>query len=348
MRIAILIDDVKDNAKKWKLACEKKQIHYKVFNLLQNEALTQINEFKPHFCLVKPPGDILHNKLLFDKKLSLLHEKKIITYPSLKEVLIYENKEALNQFLIENNLPCANTNIIKNKVAAMEFSNHTNFPIVVKTLIGASGSGVKIIKSKQKLVDYINLAFNDGLKRKVGPNRKAGGPLKWTFKAVKSPRLLLKKLKLYYRVSKEKQHGIVFLQEFIPHNYEWRIVKIGDSFFGYKKINVSDLASGSKKFEYGAPPREILDLTKDICKQFNFNFMAIDYIPHEKIYLINEMQTLFGHANPYICKVNNQPGRYLFKNNNWVFEEGHFNSNESFDLRLETAIELYKKSLNKA
>ena len=37
--------------------------------------------------------------------------------------------------------------------------------------------------------------------------------------------------------------------------------------------------------------------------------------------------------------------RYIFKENNWVFEKGDFNMNESYDLRLSSAIEFYKLNL---
>ena len=94
--------------------------------------------------------------------------------------------------------------------------------------------------------------------------------------------------------------------------------------------------------EYGAPPLELLDFTKRLCDRFQYNFMAVDlFFTNNKIY-VNELQTIFGHKNPYICKVNDIVGRYVYQNNQWIFEEGDFNTNESYDLRLETAINLYK------
>jgi hypothetical protein len=43
-------------------------------------------------------------------------------------------------------------------------------------------------------------------------------------------------------------------------------------------------------------------------------------------------------------KVNDCIGRYLFENGTWKFEDGDFNTNESYDLRLQSALELYQKS----
>ena len=61
-------------------------------------------------------------------------------------------------------------------------------------------------------------------------------------------------------------------------------------------------------------------------------------------YLINELQTLFGHVQDYILAVDGVPGRYIFTNDQWFFEPGDFNTNESYDLRLKTALDLYEKT----
>ena len=43
----------------------------------------------------------------------------------------------------------------------------------------------------------------------------------------------------------------------------------------------------------------------------------------------------------HILEVDGKPGRYLYQEGRWVFEEGMFNSNECYDLRLEVALKLY-------
>jgi hypothetical protein len=39
--------------------------------------------------------------------------------------------------------------------------------------------------------------------------------------------------------------------------------------------------------------------------------------------------------------VDGKPGRYIWINNTWVFEEGDFNQNESYNLRVEHIIKKY-------
>ena len=82
-----------------------------------------------------------------------------------------------------------------------------------------------------------------------------------------------------------------------------------------------------------------------------FQSMAIDIFEGKNSgYLVNELQTIFGHIPDkkygtfHRLEVNGIPGRYINKDGKWIFEEGDFNTNQSYDLRLETAIDLYEKS----
>ncbi len=63
-------------------------------------------------------------------------------------------------------------------------------------------------------------------------------------------------------------------------------------------------------------------------------------------FLINEIQCFFGQSDPYQMLVNGKPGRYVLQDNAWVFQEGMFNTNQSYDLRLEHALSLLKDSDN--
>ena len=56
------------------------------------------------------------------------------------------------------------------------------------------------------------------------------------------------------------------------------------------------------------------------------------------IILINEMQCIFGQSDPYQMLVGGVAGRYIYQDNQWKFEAGDFNTNESFDLRLQSII----------
>lgn len=345
MKVAILRDNNVEVSKKWELACQKQGIFFIVVNLLCDDWYYTLTKFSPDFCVVRPSGRISQNKYAFDNKIYFIEKYlSLKVFPGYDEIVIYENKATLSNFLQVNNIPHPKTFISFSLKEAIHFVENQKFPLVGKTLIGAAGSGVTILNNKSKAKKYISKVFSTGIKRRYGPNKKTGSLKKWFLKAISSPKYLIKKLKDYSARNNDIQKGVVFLQEFIPHDFEWRIVKIGKSYFGYKKLKIDGKASGSKEFGYGPVPHELLDFTKNICDRFKFNFMAIDIFFNDKEIYVNEMQTIFGHKNTYICNVDGKIGRYINNNNQWHFEEGDFNQNESYDLRLKTAIELYNNS----
>ena len=42
--------------------------------------------------------------------------------------------------------------------------------------------------------------------------------------------------------------------------------------------------------------------------------------------------------------IDGKPGRYILKNSKWIFEEGNFNKNNSYNLRLENVINLLQNN----
>lgn len=342
MKVAILRDNHPESSEKWEIACQKEGVEYFVINMLRGDWLDLLNSFAPTFCVSRPPGDIQQNKKVFDEKIFYIENySPYRVFPGFLETYIYENKSSLAWFLKINNIPHPATFISSCVDESMRFVSNTDYPIVAKTLIGAAGSGVKIINSRPEAETYVRKAFSSGIKRRFGPNKKTGSPKSWLIKGIKSPDYFFKKIKQYRERDKDVQKNLVFFQEYIPHPFEWRCVRIGNSYFAYKKLKIDNQASGSKVFDYGPPPVALLNFTKDLCDKHKFNFMAVDLFNNDGGIFVNELQTIFGHKNPYICKVNDKFGRYLSRNNKWVFEEGDFNTNESYDLRLKTAIELF-------
>jgi glutathione synthase/RimK-type ligase-like ATP-grasp enzyme len=345
MKVAILRNEDPDSGKKWELACQKANITYDTIDLSAHNWLELLQKESYDFLLLRPSGSVSHYKNMYDERIYILCKTlKYKTFPSYEECYIYENKKLLSYYLDATKIPHPKTNIFYNKQEALSFLNGVSFPIVSKTSTGASGSGVQVIRKAEDAQKYINKAFSKkGIRRQFGPNRVTGSPKKWLQKALQSPKYLKIKLKKYFFVYNHPERDYVIFQEFIPHEFEWRAVKIGESYFAHKKVKYGDKASGSKGIDYVAPPESLLNFIHELCVKHNFNFMAIDIFEDGKGgYLVNELQTIFGHVQEYILAIEGVSGRYLYKNSQWIFEPGDFNTNESFDLRLETAINLYK------
>ncbi len=103
------------------------------------------------------------------------------------------------------------------------------------------------------------------------------------------------------------------------------------------------MASGTKNKIYDNPPMALFDFMKEICDETGFYSQAVDIFEAPNGgYLVNEIQTIFGQSDEYQMIVDGKRGRYIY-NQGWIFEEGDFNTNKSYDLRIEHALELLSK-----
>lgn len=343
MKIAILRNEDPQSGDKWLKACEARGLTADIIDLCSMDAMEQIVEGGYDLCLLRPPGLFETYKAIYDEKLfHIANTLKIPCFPSFFENYIYENKKSLAAFLIAAKIPHPRTWVIGHKAEAIRFIEQSDYPIVAKTSIGAASSGVTILRNAETASKYIYKAFSGrGIIKRVGPNRQVGNTQSWIRKAISDPDYLKKKLNQYYRSWADTQKGFVIFQEYIEHDFEWRIVRIGESYFAYKKYKVGDKASGAKNLGYVNPPLDLLSWIKEISEKHNINTAAFDVFVNAEEYLINEIQTIFGHVWDHILEVDGKPGRYLYQEREWVFEPGMFNTNESYDLRLETALKLY-------
>lgn len=322
----------------WVKSCEKfkENIFYSIVNITSPEFINEIINENPDIILVKPGGLVGYYKQLYDEKLYILCSVlKYKTFPSLEEVLIYENKRFLSYWLEANNIPHPKTRVFYSKKDAHNFIKTIEYPIVAKLNIGASGNGVKILKNKKEIEHYINNIFNKGVYPSIGPKIHKKNLIRRLLRKILNYKELKERIDTYKSQNKNPQKNFCLFQEYILHNFEWRVVRIGNSFYAHKKIVKKEKASGSLVKEYTNPPLELLSFVKNITDTHKFYSMAIDIFEKDKgIYLVNEMQCIFGQSDQYQMLVDNVPGRYVCNNDQWVFEEGLFNSNECFDERL--------------
>ncbi len=140
------------------------------------------------------------------------------------------------------------------------------------------------------------------------------------------------------------QKFYLIIQEYKDISCEWRIIKIGNSYFGHQKLLEGQYASGSGKVGWVRPPDKLLFMAKDICNAGNFNCMAIDiFETKNNEYFVNELQTSFGSYLDSQMFIEGKPGRLKFVDNNFIFEEGYFNVHGSNKLKVENFIEIIKE-----
>lgn len=349
----ILRNEIADSDLKWRLACEKINLDYVVIDISSADWLEQILAVPTKLLLTRPAGLTMPFKILYDERLEILvRDLGYFAYPNLLEVKIYENKKYFAYWLKANKIPHPETFIFYHREEAHDWAKKlTSFPVVGKTNIGASGSGVKILKSASELEKYIDSTFSGGGgNKRVGPNLKKGRLVQRAVNLLLKPQQLKKKVKVYQARALDVQKDFVLFQGYVPHTFEWRVVRIGDSFFAHKKMMLGEMTSGSLIKDYGNPPLQLFDFVKQLTDKFGLFSQAVDVFEHptEKFsYLVNEMQCIFGQSDAYQMQVDGIIGRYIWKQDKWFFEAGDFNTNESYDLRLETALKMYHQQVEK-
>ncbi|UCD18910.1 MAG: hypothetical protein JSU64_05640 [candidate division WOR-3 bacterium] len=334
----------------WIHACEgsKIPVRYRVIDITRHDWLEKAIAEDFDCFLTRPPGITTHFKQLYDERVYILHAvlgRNI--YPSYNEILMYENKRMLAYWLKANNVPHPETWIFYNKGEALGFAETCSLPIVAKTALGASGSGVMIIRRRQDLRDYVGHAFSDkGIKRRWGPNVRRGDLWKRFVRRLKHvPESYRYFHGRYTAAHMSAQRWFALFQKYIDCDSEWRAVCIGDSYFAHRKVRKrGEMFSGTSEVSWDRPSLNLLDFVRDVCSRGGFFSQAVDiFEDREGNFLVNELQCFFGAKNPHQMVVDGKPGRYLCRNGQWIFDEGDYNTNDSFDLRLQHVIELLER-----
>jgi len=246
----------------------------------------------------------------------ILTETKLRIYPTLRELNFYESKRALASFLVANDIPHPVTKVFYDFDRAAAYLEACSYPIVFKTSSGASASGVEILKTKKQAIQLArNLFFKYYLRKLESEKRN----IEW---------------------------GYMLLQDFVRDAKEFRIIKVGDSWFGYQKWkeDYQTYFSGSGTQKMINPSLDLLDFCYDIAAKFGFTTMCFDIFQDLKgNYLVNELQTWFGSYDPSEMYVDNVPGRYRKLDGTWIFEPGFYNVYGSNLLRINHFASLLQK-----
>jgi glutathione synthase/RimK-type ligase-like ATP-grasp enzyme len=221
---------------------------------------------------------------------------------------MWESKRRMAYWLLANSVPTPKTWIFYDLDEAVKFADDASYPMVAKTDHGDSAQGVRILRSAGEAKRYVRRAFLSGL-RLPGSHRC------------------------------DIQWGSVLFQEFIRNKTEWRLVRVGDSFFGYHKVQVGSYSSGFGKAAYAPVPQVLLELIQQTTERHGFYSMSMDVLLEESgRFHVTEMQSLFGAPlTERLLVIDGKAGRYRFcrDEDSWRFEEGVFDQHICCNLRVE-------------
>ncbi len=303
-------------------ACEELGIKYEIIDIISDGWIDRIKTSACKGFLHRPSAMSTALKECFDSRLFFINKvmKKPI-YPDYLSSYIYESKKNMYYWLEINNIPHVDTHIFYNKQEAMNYvAASKEWPIVFKPNVGSAGIGILFLKNKRAAKHLINRIFTKWkiFNRGYTPWYKT----KYGFK-----------IPIMYN----RQFDYVEFQTKIKIKHEWRMIHIGDSFFGHQKLEKNGLHSGSGLVGWERPPEKLLNFVKNVCDLGQFDSMDVDIFEDENgNYFVNELQAIFGSYNPSQMYIDGKPGRYVFKDEKWIFEEGVFCQNASNNLRVES------------
>jgi len=294
-------------------ACRELNVSYKLIDITASNWIERIEDSGCDGFLVWPSALLRVWRQMYDERLRVMvNEMGKVIFPGYDELWMWESKRRMRDWLIANDIPTPRTWIFYDYAEAMDFTENTELPIVFKTNHGDCSKGVRILRRKREVKRFVDKVF------KVGLN-------------------------LNFAHKCNAEWGNIVFQEYLPEAIEWRLIRIGDSYFGYMKKKIGDYASGSHAGVYADIPRHLLDFTRDITDRLELRSMSFDTMVNpDGSPLVIEAQSIFGDtADPRKLRVDGKPGRYVYDESEgkWRFEEGIFDQNICCNLRVECLLD---------
>ena len=297
-------------------ACQELRISYYVIDFFSKDWIDDLKSKEIDFLIARPSVQYTPWKDMFDNRLMLLKDSyDIPVFPNFNELWIWESKLRTLDWLKINNLPHPTSYIFYHLDEVIDYASKFTYPIVYKASSGSGASGVKILSNALELKQTAKKVFNTGMRS-------------------------------YRKHKLDKEHGFVILQDYLNEVKEWRIIRIGDYYFGFEKLKNGQFHSGSQNFGYGMPPEDCLNLVKHITDTYNFKYVDIDvFVTEEGKFLINEIQPYFGQKDDReLLQINGESGRLFYNEmtKTWDFEKGEFCKNNLCNLRVLEMIKTIK------
>ena len=264
-------------------ACRELGVSHRVVRITGDDWVSAVRESGCDAFLNWPSMGRRALREMFDTRLRIMErEMGLRLYPSYGETWMYEDKYRLADWLEATGLPHPKTRRFFRKRDAMAYTDGASLPVVVKTRLGAASSGVWIVRTRGRLRRLVRKAFGRGL------------------------------LADFRHVS-EAERGSILIQDHVRIAREWRMVRVGDSFFGHVKGRRGEKHSGSGRVEWDVPSDRHLDFLKHVIDVGGFRSMAVDVLETvEGELLVNELQTVFSaRASVDQMKVDGVAGRMV-------------------------------------
>lgn len=308
-----IIAEFDNNHLPYVAACEDLGVRYKILDISGPDWIQVVRGCGCDAFLVWPSFKVSMWKRMFNERLKVMVEEMGKTiYPTYNEVWLNESKLRMSYWLAANGIPHCRTWVFYSREEALDFAREAALPLVAKCDMGSRGAGVKILRSRLAVVQYVKQRFGEGMVCRDADSR-------------------------------DREWGNVLFQEFLPGVAEWRMIRIGESYFGHQKLKEGEFHSGSGKVGWYDPPRELLDFVRVLTDNAGYTALSVDiFETPDGRYVVNEIQSHFAAYVESQMYIDGRPGRYLYDyaDGEWRFEEGVFCRNSCCDLRVSALLAL--------
>jgi hypothetical protein len=289
-------------------ACRDLKVGYKVIDLLASDWLPRVVGSGCAAFLATPPtlADIQHR--VFEERLwCLSKDVGALLCPTFEELYLWESKRRMHDWLVAHDVPHPATWVFVHRDEAMEFCRGAEYPMVAKTDAGAASSGVFVLRDRRSAERLVVQSFGRGIPRLTGDMRG-------------------------------REKGALLFQEFVPHDFEWRVVRIGRHFLCRRKTRVGDYASGSGAIEWAEPPKGMLDFARLVTDAGGFRHITLDVFKEPSRtgrpeFLVNELQAIVG-LKDVLTNAHTGVWRRDTSTAEWLFESGAYHQNACANLRV--------------
>ena len=293
--------------RRYENACRELNVPHQVLDVAASDWLAQVRASGCNGFIAHPTPYTRPMRDVFAERLHILSKDLgLPVHPDDNSLWLYESKRRMAYWLEAHDVPHPATHVFYDRKSAFTFASAATYPMICKTDLGSSAGGVFMVRRRGQAFRLITRAFGAGL---LGRGR--------------DPR--------------DREWSEILFQTYIPNAREFRVIQIGDSWFAHEKIAHAETGfhSGSGTSAWNVPPDRVFDFCREAGGKGGFRAMNYDvFMTPAGELMINELQAVFAAYNPSQMYRDGIPGRMVFADNCWHFEEGVFCRNGCANLRV--------------
>lgn len=277
-------------------------LNFIVLNFYSTDIVTQLKDNRVthlmwHFSHNNPADILTARNILFS-----MEKIGVKVFPDVNSSWHFDDKVSQKYLLEAIEAPMVKSYVFYQHKSAIEWAESVSYPKVAKLRRGAGSYNVRLIKSKEDAIKYINIMFGRGFEPSPGylsdltTKIKVAGGIKGVIRrAKKIPRYF----QMVYRgkAGFPREKGYAYFQDFIPNNKcDYRVIVVNSKVYGMKRI-VRDgdfRASGAGVFDYSEIEKDIIDIARETAIKLGMLSVAFDFVLKEGQPLIVEISYGFG------------------------------------------------------